>query len=1730
MPAASRLRSVLAVCTTATFPLLVLLATSLPAQHVLRPFTRQQLEARFLCEGATAADFDRDGDVDVTAGPFWWEGPDFTKVHTLYAPTVYDKAGYSDHFFSFAHDFDGDGWLDLLRIGFPGKQAIWYRNPKGPAEAWQAHVVFDGVDNESPTFTDLTGDGKPELVCMFQDRLGYATVDWTHPERPWTWHAISATGIGGRFTHGLGVGDIDGDGKADVLWKHGWWQQPASLDGDPQWRNHGVKFCEPGGAQMLVYDVDGDGDNDVVTSEHAHGFGLVWHEQKKQDGAITFVRHRILGKQADENPFGVVLGGLHALCAADMDRDGVLDVVTGNRYWAHAGNDPVDREPARLMWLRCQRGAGGVQWIPHEIDAHSGVGTQVVATDVNGDGAPDVVVGNKMGVFVHTQRPAPGTPRAVDAAQRIELARLLQDRAPQRGGSLPKGKDGKPLNLDLETGDLRDWTATGDAFPRVETGDSVAARRDDMQSGHTGRHWIGSYEPERSDRPRGTLTSAPFVLEAPHVSFLVGGGRDPKTRVEIVRVDDQKVLFTASGTDNERLHLATADLTAFQGNTVCVRLVDDATGHWGHINFDDFRLHGSSPKDGGFPANEALARMSLPKGFHAELFAAEPDVTQPIAMAVDEAGRLWVVEAHSYPQKRPEGQGLDRIVVFTDADGDGRFDQRTQFLAGLNLTSGIAVGFGGVFVGQAPNLLFVPDRNHDLVPDGPPEALLDGWHWEDTHETLNAFRWGPDGWLYGCHGVFTHSLVGKPGAPESERQPLNAAVWRYHPTQQTFEVFAHGTSNPWGVDFDEHGQAFVTACVIPHLFHMIQGAVYDRQAGNHFSPFVYADIETIADHRHWQGNQPHSGNGVSDQQGGGHAHCAALLYRGGRWPQQYDGGLLMVNLHGHRLNHDVLTRQGSGFVGSHGPDFLRSNDQSFLGTALAHAPDGNVYLLDWYDDQTCHHSKIEAWDRSNGRIYKLCYGTQKESPRDLGALADGELVPLLFAANEYTATTARRLLQERRAIAVAPAVLAELNRADLAEPQRLRALWALHTLGSLSDRELGERLGDRHEYVRAFAIQFLVEDRKATPEQVAAFARLAQTDPSPVVRLYLAAAMQRLPLADRWTIATALAAHAEDSDDHNLPKMVWFGIEPALPTDPSKALQFARDARLPNLAAFTIRRLTEAGGAALDAVIAALAASPDARTAMPWLDALVKGLERHTSMPCPKSWLELAAAAGRWQDAKASASLAIAGAVFADPPSLATLRTLVADQTQPRARRERAFELLTRKPGPADRDAVLALASDPVLGDRAVRALPRFDDATVAKALLERWSTLPNERRPAAAKALATRADWASAMLDGVGDGRVDRGLLDAPLRQQLAQLGDEKVQQRLAAVWGRTNAASATATQQIEAWKGKLSAEVLRQADVTLGRAVYHRTCGACHQLYGQGLTFGPDLTGSNRKDLDYLLGNIIDPNREVALDYQQTKVKLKSGAVLLGLLTDETASAVTVKSQSGSEVVAKADIDGIERLDVSLMPPSQLDGLKFEEARDLIAYLQHDRQVPLRPGKRDGDLLFTGSSFALWHVDPAIWSIEDGEIVGRTTTGLPKNDFAISHLLLADFEFEFEVKLVGDQGNSGVQFRSEARNEGKDMAGPQADIGPGWWGKLYEEHGRGLLETAGGEQHVKKGDWNTYRIVAEGTRVQGWINGQACFDRDDPQLSRQGLIALQLHSGGPTEIRFRNLRLTVR
>ncbi len=1298
-------------------------SASAGAKYTLHTWKTVQLNNQFWSEGATFADFNRDGKMDVVSGPYWWEGPDFKKRHTIYADTRTFKLKkddsteetipgfegalgknntYSDNFFAFTHDFNGDGWSDLLIYGFPGADASWFENP-GKAgingnEPWKRHVVFDVVDNESPTWGDLFGTGKPVIICMSGGFAGYVSPNWEKPTEKWTFHPISPKVGYGRFTHGLGFGDINGDGRLDILEGNGWYEQPASVAGDPVWKFHPFKF-NGGGAQMYAYDVNGDGLADVVTSLAAHGYGLVWWEQLKErdaSGEIQFKQHVIMNTKPEDNRYGVKFSQLHAVELVDMDGDGLKDIVTGKRFWAHGSHGDAEADaPPVLYWFKLVREKDhSVDWVPHLIDDNSGVGTQVVVGDINGDKLPDVVVGNKKGTFINLHstkavskeewEKAQPVVKFADAGKQVINASDVVVRTgtppanpaaapagvkpnpPLPGnGVLPLGKDGKPVNTDFETGDLRDWTATGDAWKGQPVKGPISQTRkfgEGKVANHIGNYWIGGYE-KLEDAPTGTLTSAPFKVTQPWAAFLIGGGSHAETRVELVTKADGKVFFTAHGQNSESMSPVAVDLAAQKDKEIFIRIVDEHTGGWGHVNFDDFTFYSKKPifasafnpnqnppsatpeppvdnvKFNGLTPEEAVKAITLPPGFKATLFAGEPDVKQPIAFCIDDRGRLWVIENYTYPIRQPEGKGTDRILVFEDTNGDGKFDKRTVFMEGLNLATGIEYGFGGVFVGAAPYLYFIPVKEGDEPkPAGKPQILLEGWGYQDTHEMLNTFTWGPDGWLYGCHGVFTHSHIKRPGDPDSNRQFINAGVWRYHPVKKTFEVFAEGTSNPWGLDFDERGQLFIEACVIPHLFHMIQGARYQRQGGEHYAPslaeakrlapqyfaqdfggttaqpenpytfkdpklkpinpFIYDDIKTIADHAHYAGTKgPHAGNGRSDVMGGGHAHAGLMVYLGGSWPEQYRGKLFMNNIHGQRINMDVPERTGSGFVGKHGADFINFNDRSSQILNLQSDQDGSVYMIDWYDKQQCHDQRNpNAHDRSNGRIFKISYGEKKGTQVDLAKLGDEDLLQLQASSNDWQARHARRLLQERGVDAIAVAMMdAHVVAMEAAEeagaafrkakglpngPSQntsnitLRMLWTMHVTGNLKARSAVKRLGSPNEFVRAWTIQLLCEDHKPGDAALKEFARLAKEDPSPVVRLYLASACQRLSVAERTPIVENLLAHAEDVADHNLPLMYWYAAEPIVGSDTTKAVSLLAKTKIPIIREYITRRMT----------------------------------------------------------------------------------------------------------------------------------------------------------------------------------------------------------------------------------------------------------------------------------------------------------------------------------------------------------------------------------------------------------------------------------------------------------------------------------------------------------------------------------------------------------------------------
>ena len=795
--------------------------------------------------------------------------------------------------------------------------------------------------------------------------------------------------------------------------------------------------------------------------------------------------------------------------------------------------------------------------------------------------------------------------------------------AAEPAGVLPTGADGKPLNLDFEQGSLKDWTASGDAFAKQPVrGDAINKRRTEMKSQHQGEYWIGTYEGSGGDKAQGILTSAPFKVEFGWASFLVAGGSQPKTKVELFlkEGESERAVFRASGQDTESLRPIVANLTPYVGKQIFIRITDQETGPWGHINFDNFRFYDQQPqlanaldarkstidlppaddvKFAGLSGEEAAKEMTLRPGFTAKLFAGEPDIQQPIAFCIDDRGRLWVAEGHTYPKRAPEGQGRDKILVFEDNNGDGKFDKRHVFMEKLNLVSGLEIGFGGVWIGAAPHLMFVPVKDwNEPKPAGEPKILLDGWDYaRDSHETLNTFMWGPDGWLYGCHGVFCPSLVGKPGAPEKERQWIDAAVWRYHPTKHVIEVFSEGTSNPWGVDFDQYGQCFIEACVVPHIWHMIQGARYERQGGEHYSvgidqiaqnerhrdlksrkpnyPYFYDHIKTIGDHVHWAGAKgPHAGNARSDAAGGGHAHAGLLIYQGDSWPEEYRGQIFMNNIHGQRINMDIPKRKGSGYVASHGADFINFNDKWSQVLNLLTDQDGSLYMIDWYDKNQCHHNQVDGHDRSNGRIFKVVYNNQKTTKVDLQAKSDEELVQMQLHKNDWYARHARRILQERGAKPAVHEALRKIAEQDSNVIHKLRALWTLHATGGFSEKVGLAQLKSGQEHVRAWAIQLLMEDKKPSDAFLKELASLAKNDTSPLVRLYVASAAQRVAVDKRMPILEGLFSHAEDVNDHNLPLMYWYAAEPVVGSDILAATKLLATAKIPVLRRFVTQRMS----------------------------------------------------------------------------------------------------------------------------------------------------------------------------------------------------------------------------------------------------------------------------------------------------------------------------------------------------------------------------------------------------------------------------------------------------------------------------------------------------------------------------------------------------------------------------
>jgi len=963
---------------------------------------------------------------------------------------------------------------------------------------------------------------------------------------------------------------------------------------------------------------------------------------------------------------------------------------------------------------------------------------------------------------------------------------------------------------------------------------------------------------------------------------------------------------------------------------------------------------------------EALASFELPPGFRATLFAAEPDVRQPIAIAIDTRGRLWVAENYTYSQGEPRfsPDRRDRIVILTDDDGDGRFDRRRVFWDGARNLASVELGFGGVWAACAPHLLFIPDRDGDDVPDGEPEIILDGWDVDAVkHNIVNGLRWGPDGWLWGRHGILATSRVGTPATPVDARPPLNCGVWRYHPTRRTYEVVARGTTNPWGMDWDEYGQPFMINTVIGHLWHVVSGAHYERMYGEDFDPHLYSLMPQTADHSHWGAGENwndirHGVTDATDRAGGGHAHSGLMIYLGDNWPRRYRGSAFTINLHGRRLNRDILDRRGAAYVGRHAPDFARSRDPWFRAIDLVYGPDGGVFVADWSDIGECHES--DGVHRSSGRIFKIVYddparGRRPSRAIDIASASDEELVRLQLHENDWHVRTARRVLQER---AAAERDLNDARRSLHAMvdshrdvTRRLRALWCLDATGGLTEEWLVARLDDANEHMRVQAVRLLFDAGLPSPSAMARLERVASSDASGLVLLQLASSLQALPVDTREHLAARLARRSEFADDPYLPRMLWYGIEPVVAAAPARSVHQFATTPIPLLRRHVARRLAsepERFGAGLDALVQRLRQADDGwrRDVLDGMAAAFRGWRR---APAPPAWPETATALASSDDESIRALARDLSVVFGDGRALDEIRRLVTSADAGLAARRNAIRTLV-----ANRPDDLAPLLQRLMKNRdlaldAVRGLAAVDDPRTPETIVAQFELLRFDARAEAITTLASRPRWARVLLEAVADGRIARNAVVALQIRQMRNLADATVHRLIAEIWPGLENAPADKKKRIEAFRAALTPERVAAADRSNGRRLFRDSCASCHRLFGEGGTFGPDLTGAHRTDMTYLLENIVDPSAQVAEEFRMATVVLADGRVVNGVVVETSDRATTLATPTERLVFERDEVLATTPSTLSMMPEGQLEILAPSEAADLIAYLMATAQVPL-------------------------------------------------------------------------------------------------------------------------------------------------------------------------------------
>jgi putative membrane-bound dehydrogenase-like protein len=969
-----------------------------------------------------------------------------------------------------------------------------------------------------------------------------------------------------------------------------------------------------------------------------------------------------------------------------------------------------------------------------------------------------------------------------------------------------------------------------------------------------------------------------------------------------------------------------------------------------------FLIPGSSgaARGQGFSPEDAVKRMHLPAGFRVKLAACEPDIRQPVTMSFDDRGRLWVIQYLQYPtpaglkpvkvdqylrtvydkfpEPPPRGpKGADKITILEDTRGDGHFHKVRDFLTGLNLASGMALGHGGVFVAQPPYLLFYPDRNGNDIPDGDPEVLLTGFGMEDAHAFANSLQWGPDGWLYGAQGSTVTAHI--------RGITFQQGIWRYHPITKEFELFAEGGGNTWGLDFDQHGNAIAgTNFGGVAMLHQVQGGYYIKNFGKHGelqNPYAFGYF----DHVPYKGFK------------GGHVTCGGIIYHGGAFPKQFEGAYIAGNLLSNALYWHVVEPDRSSFRNRFGGDFLLANDTWFRPVDCLSGPDGSLFVADWYDKRANHVDPVDNWDRSNGRIYKIeAEGTKPYTGASLSKRSSGELVDLLDHPNNWYSREARRILAERHDRTVIPRLhdLIRSSQGQLA----LEALWALYVSGGFDEECAAKLLHHSNPDVRTWTIRFLGDARHVTAKIHQQLVDVARHDSSCTVRNQLACSCKRLPGKKSLPIVWELLNHSEDLKDPQIPLLLWWAIENKVASNRDDILEHFSNSsawKVPIAHQFIVGRLArrfmaeggDANYAACAHLLAAAPAAEEAELVIRGMDEALEGRHLQAVPPALAQSMEK-----QWNARPPSAALGHLALRLNYPGAVERSLARAADSRLAVRDRVGLIEVLGQAA-----DLKVAPTLMKLLGERepkeirraALTALAAYQDPRIADRVLTLYPTLPQDLRNRAQSLLFSRPASATKFLKAIDTGRLSP---QEVARDQLARVNlyrDPEINRLIEKHWGKVGPAPAgEKVARIRSVNLMLSRG---HGDAGHGQQLFEKHCAICHTLFGQGAKVGPDLTGADRKNRELLITDVVDPSAVIRKEYVAYIVTTKNGRVLNGLIAESTPTTVAIlDAKNERTVIAREDIEEMSPSPQSLMPEKVLDELQDQDICDLFAYLQSD------------------------------------------------------------------------------------------------------------------------------------------------------------------------------------------